>query len=282
LVELVDKTPKEGGLCVEEALLIPSYIKGKMEQKKILNAKTGDTIVFNPSKAFKGMEVEMASFLNIDKEAAKEVKSDFSFTINEISRLKLAEMNQELYDKLFGKDKVSNEADCREKIKMSLAQRYTSQTEQVLQNDIQEFIMQKVADIAFADDILKRWLVASSEKITKEDLERDYPTYISSLKYNLVKSFLTGKYNLNVEKEDIKNMAIQVVIKQLIENGMYSVQKEEVEGYVSDMLKDQATVNQLAEAVLDEKIPVLVKEKITIVEQEVTPEEYNKIMAERK
>ena len=276
-----DEAPKPGGLVIEDAVLMPLYLKEKMEQKKFLDAKVGDTIVFNPYNAYEGAEAEMASLLKIDKEDVKEMKSDFSFEIREISRFIPAALEQELFDKVFEKDTVQNEADFRDRIKDSLSSLYTSQTYYNLRSALHDLLIQKAGDIVFADDILKRWLLLKDEKMTKESIEKDYPNICKDLKSQLAKRKIVKAYEIQVEKEEIEMMARNVVRMQFSQYGLYSVTDGMLEQYVSEMMKKEESVNSLIQSVLDEKVITLIKEMITIEEQELSREEFTKLKEEQ-
>ena len=276
MVELAEGTPKEGGIVVEDAVFIPSYLKGKMEQKKFIHAKVGDKIVFNPYKAHKGAEAELASFLKIEKSAVGTMKSDFCFEVKEISRYKPAEFNQEFFDKIFGADTVTGETDFRDKIKYSLSAQYVSSVDYMLDKDIRDMLIQK-ADVTFADEILKRWLLLSNEKTTQEEVEKDYPKVITDLKYHLVKEKLVRAYELKVEDEDVENMAKRVLKAQYAQYGVYSVTDEDLDIHVKEMFKKPETVNNLVDRVLDDKLIERVKEQITINREELTPEAFNQL-----
>ena len=274
--------PKVDGIVNEEALLMPSYLKGKMEQKKFLKAKTGDTIVFNPYKAYKGTEAEIASFLKIEKEAVKNMKSDFSFEIKEITRFIPAALDQELFDKVFEVEKVQDEADFRDRINASLTLQFASQTDYKLQDDLHNMLIEKAGDLVFADAILKRWLLRTNEKTTMEAIELEYPKIVREWKYQLAKEKLIKAFDIKVENEDVEMMAKNVVKMQLEQYGIYAPQDDLVEKYASELMKKQEKVSDLADRVLDEKVISLMKDKITIAEQEVTLEDFRKILEEQK
>ena len=275
LVELEDNAPKTDGILIEDALLMPAYMKGKMEQKKFIGARCGDSILFNPFKAFKGAEAELASLLHIDKGAVKTMKSDFTFSIKEISRNQAAELNQEFFDRIFGPDAVKNETEFRDRIKASLTAQYASYIDSKAGLDIRNMLIQK-AGVAFADGILKRWLLLSNEKATAETVEKEYPQVIDTLKYQLVKAKLVKEHNITVEDNEVETMARRSVIAQYAQYGMYSVPEDTLSDHVNMMLKKQETVDSLVDRILDEKLYALVKTLITIDEQEVTMEEFNK------
>ena len=281
IIELENGAPKPAGIFIEDAVLMPSYMKGKMEQKKFIGSKPEDKIVFNPYKAYKGAEAELASFLKINKDEVKNMKSDFSFEIKEITRYKRAEMDQEFFNRIFGTDVVKNETEFREKIKESLTEQYTPQTEYKFMKDVREMLTEKAGDITFADDIIKRWLLLSDENATKEAVDNDYPKVVEDLKYHLVKERLVKENEIKVEKEDIDALGRRVARAQFAQYGMLSVPDDVVDNYVNDLMKKQETVNNLVNRAIDDKLSVLVKSKITINEKEVTAEEFIKILDDK-
>ena len=116
---------KEGGITVEGAIIMPDYIKVEDQKKLFENAKVGDIITFNPKKAYPESDVEVSSLLKIKKEDVADMNSEFSYQITEISRYTKAEVNQELFDQVFGKDNVKDEKDFREKIAEGLKEQLT-------------------------------------------------------------------------------------------------------------------------------------------------------------
>ena len=272
--------PKDEGIMIEEAQLMPSFLKGKMEQKKFLKAKKGDTIVFNPYKAYKGAEAEIASFLHIEKDAVKNMKSDFSFEIKEITRFIPAALDQELFDKIFEIENVKDEADFRERISASLSLQFASQTDYKLQDDLQDMLVKKTGDLVFADDILKRWLLRTNEKTTMEAIELEYPKIVKEWKYQLAKEKLIKAYDIKVEDVDVELMAKNVVKMQLEQYGIYTPQDDLVEKYANELMKKQEKLSDLVDRALDEKIIGLMKDKITIDEKEVSVEDFRKILEE--
>ena len=278
LAEWEKGAPKADGIVNKEAVLLSSYLKGKREQNKFIGAKLGDHIVFNPFKAFGGAEAEIASFLNIDKEQAKEMKSDFSFEVTNISRSKEAELNQEFFDRVFGGEQVKTEAEFRDKFKESIANQCAPQTDNKFRNDVRALLVSKAENIGFADEILKRWLLVSNEKTTKEDIDNDFPKAKRDLKYHLIKEKFAKEFDIKIENQEIEEMAKFNVRLQFMQYGGYSVPDEMVENYAKDMLKKQEVVNNIVDRLIEEKLIVRFKEMITINEQEITIEEFDKIL----
>jgi len=282
IVELENGEPKPGGIFIEDSVLMPSYMKGKMEQKKFIGAKPGDKIVFNPNKAHKGAEAELSSFLKISKDEVKSMKSDFTFEIKEITRHKGAELNQDLFDRVFGQDAVKDEAAFRSKVKESLAEQFAPESDYKLIKDMRDMLISKVGNVTFADDILKRWLLIANDKSTKEDIDRDFPKVIEDLEYHLIKEKIVKDNELKVEKEDIEALGRRVARSQFAQYGMMSVPDDVLDNYVKDMLSKQETVNNIVDRVIDEKLSIYIKGVVTIEEKAVTVEEFGKILEEQK
>lgn len=277
VAELENGSPKEGGIVVEGAVLMPMYIKNEEEKAKFIGAKNNSVIVFNPNKAYEGAEAEIASFLKIDKEKVPETTGDFSFEITEITRHKDAELNQELFDKVFGEGVVTSEEEFKNKIKEALAEQFAPQSNFKFLTDAREILVEKVGELAFADDLLKRWLLMANEKNTKESIEQDYPQIIADLKYHLIKESLVKKNNLKVEDADIEDFAKRVAKAQFAQYGMLSVPEDVLDNYAKDMLKNKQTLQNIIDRAVEEKLAGWLKEQVELDVKEVSADEFNKL-----
>ncbi|MDR3268779.1 MAG: trigger factor [Tannerella sp.] len=279
VVELEDGNIKEEGILVENAVLMPAYIKDEKEQAKFIGAKLGDVIVFNVQEAYQGAAAEIASFLSIDKETVADITSDFRFEVKEITRHKEAELNQKLFDELFGKDNVTSEETFREKVKDLLIEQLQPQSEYKFLMDIRTLLIQKAGAVQFADDILKRGLAATNENSTPEIVEKNYPQMLEDLKFNLVSSQIIEANNLKPEEADLENYAKQLAKSQLAQYGMYFVPEETLAGYAKDVLKNAESVENIVNRVTEQKLMTWVKEKTDVTTKEVSLEEFEKLFA---
>jgi len=277
VAELENGSPKEGGIVVEDAVLMPSYMKDEAEKAKFIGAKTNSVIVFNPNKAYEGAEAEIASFLKVDKEAVAGITGDFSFEISEITRHKKAELNQELFDKVFGEGVVTSEEEFKNKIKEALAEQFVPQSDFKFLLDAREVLVQKAGELQFADGLLKRWLLAANEKNTPEKLDEEYPQIIEDLKYQLIKENLVKGNNLKVEDADIESFAKRVAKAQFAQYGMLSVPEEVLANYAKDMLKNKQTLQNIIDRAVEEKLAAWLKEQVELDVKEVSAEEFNKL-----
>ena len=147
---------KEGGIQVEGAVMMPSYMKNDEQKALFADAKVNDVIVFNPYAAWEGSAVELSSLLKIDKEKAAEMKANFSFQINEITRFVEGELNQEIFDQVFGKDVIKSEEEFRAKVKEAIAAQFAVDSDYKFMLDMHKLLMEKVGKLEFADALLKR------------------------------------------------------------------------------------------------------------------------------
>lgn len=277
VAELENGAPKEGGIVAENTVVMPLYIKNEEEKAKFIGAKVNSVITFNPNKAFEGAEAEIASFLKIDKEKVAEATADFSFEITEVSRHKSAEMNQELFDKVFGEGIVTSEEEFKNKIREALSEQFAPQSDFKFLTDIRDILVEKAGELSFADDLLKRWLLAANEKNTKESIEEDYPKIIEDLKYHLIKEALVKKNNLKVEDADIEAFAQRVAKAQFAQYGMLSVPEDVISNYAKEMLKNKQTLQNIIDRAVEEKLAAWLKEQIELDVKEVSADEFGKL-----
>ncbi|WP_288206013.1 trigger factor [uncultured Parabacteroides sp.] len=277
VAELENGSPKEGGIVVEDAVLMPAYMKDEAEKAKFVGAKVNSVIIFNPNKAYEGAEAEIASFLKVDKEVVAGITSDFSFEITEITRHKKAELNQDLFDKVFGEGVVNSEEEFKNKIKEALADQFTPQSDYKFLLDAREVLVQKAGELKFADDMLKRWLVAANENTTAEKVEEDFPKIIEDLKYQLIKENLVKTNNLKVEDADIENFAKRVAQAQFAQYGMLSVPEDVLANYAKDMLKNKQTLQNIIDRAVEEKLAAWLKGQVELDVKEVSADEFNKL-----
>lgn len=143
-------------------------------------------------------------------------------------------------------------------------------------------MLKKTADISFADDILKRWLLKSDEKNTPEMVEKDYPHVVEDLKAHLAKEQLVRTHDLKVEDADVESLAKQVARTQFAQYGMLSVPDDVLENYAKDMMKKEETVKNLVDRVIDGKLAEWLKEHVKVETKTISLDEFEKVLAEKR
>lgn len=274
--ELEDGKVKEGGIFVEGGIVMPSYMKDEAEQAKFVGAKAGDVIVFNPGKAYNGNETEIASMLHIEKDAVETIAAEFQFAITEITRYQEAELDQDLFDKVFGAGNVTTEADFKAKVKETIAEQFAPDSDYKFLLDAKELLEKKTGDLQFPDAFLKRWLVASGEERNAESVETDYPKIIADLKFHLIKEQIAKDNDIQIENEDMKIIAMQAARAQFAQYGMMNLPDEMVENYANDMLKDKGNARNLLDRAMENKIIDVLKSKLGLEETVISLDEFRK------
>ena len=274
--EIENGEAKADGIHVESAVLMPSYMKDEAEKEKFANVKVGDKIVFNPGKAYDGNESEIASFLQISKDQIESIPAEFSFTVKEITRYQEAALDQDLFDKVFGKDTVSTEAEFKEKVRNVLSEQLAPDSDYKFLLDAKELLEKKAGDLQFPDALLKRWLLVSGKDRSPESVDEEYPKVIEDLRFHLIKEQIIKENDLKVEEEDIRTVAAQAARAQFAQYGMTSLPDDVVANYANELLKDKETSRNLVNRALEDKVTDYLKNTLGLEEKEITIEEFRK------
>lgn len=272
-----DGNTKEGGIQVEGAVLMPSYMKNDEQKAVFANAKVNDVLVFNPNTAYDGHAAELGSLLKIDKEIAKDVKSNFSYQVEEITRFVPGELNQEVFDQAFGKDVVKTEEEFRAKIKEELASRFVADSDYKFLIDVRKLLMEKVGKLEFPDALLKRIMLLNNQEKGEEFVAENYDKSVEELTWHLIKEKLVEANAVKVEQDDILKMAKETTKTQFAQYGMLSVPEDVLDNYAQEMLKKKESVNNLVNRVIETKLAAALKAQVTLENKTVSIEEFNKM-----
>lgn len=280
LTEVEGDNDKENGKIIENAILMPSYLKDEAIKNKFVGAKVGDSVIFNPRVAYDNNEAEIASLLQTTKEDIKDINLDFRFDISEVTRYKEAELNQEMFDRILGEGAVATEEDFRSKVKENIEKQFKPNADHLFIHEMKDIIVEQMKDVKFPDEFLKRWLLESSEDRTKEQVEEDYPKILEDLKFHVVKQKIVEENEIKVEFKDIEALAIEVSRAQFAQYGMTNLPDDVLQNYSKSLLEKDETVQNLYEKATEDKIIDWLKENITINDKTVSSKEFNEIMTE--
>ena len=266
---------KEGGIQVEGAVMMPSYMKSEAQKAIFAAAKVNDVLTFNPNEAYEGHEAEIASLLKIEKEAAAEVKSNFSFQVEEITRFVEGDLNQELFDLVFGKDVVTTEEEFRAKVKESIASQFVADSDYKFLLDARKVIEAKVGKLEYPDALLKRIMLLNNTDKGEDFVNETYDKSVEELTWHLIKEQLVQQAEIKVEQEDVLNMAKDATRAQFAQYGMLSVPEDILENYAKEMLKKKESIDGLVNRVVEAKLAAVLKGKVTLENKVVSVEEFN-------
>ena len=271
---------KEDGLTVEGAMVMPEYIKAAAQKKLFKGAKVGDIITFNPRKAYKESDAELASLLKIEKDKVADYESDFSYQITSIQRFKNHAVDQELFDQTFGKDQVKDEKEFREKIAEGLKKQLEKESDYKFLMDVRKYAEDKVGQLTYPDALLKRVMKENNKDKDQEFIDKNYEASIKELTWSLIRNKLSEKAQIKVNDEDVRNAARETARIQFAQYGMNNVPDEYVNNYADELLKKQDTVQQFVDRAIDLKLIEATKKDVKLNKKSISLDDFNKMMSE--
>ena len=277
-----DGNTKEDGITVEGAVMMPEYIKVEDQKKLFDGIKPGDVVTFNPRKAYPDNDAELAALLKLKKEEVQEITADFSFQVTEIRRFKKAEVDQKMFDEVFGKDEVKNLEEFRAKIAESLKPQLAINSDFKFLQDLRKYTMEKVGLLTFPDALLKRVMLANNKDKGEEFVEKNYEKSIEELTWHLIKEQLVEANGIKVKDDDVKNEARETARMQFLQYGMNNVPDEYLNNYADELMKKRENVDGFVDRAVEHKIVEAVKKAVKLNEKEVTLDEFNKMMQEEQ
>ena len=265
------------GITVEDAVMLPEYMKDNKEKAKFEGAKVGDVITFNPSKAYKGSATELASLLHITKEEAEEMKSNFNFQISEILRYEPAKLDQDLFDKVLGEGVVKSEKEFREFIANDIKKNFASEAEYQFTQDLRDYVLKRVGDVEFPEALLKRFMKLRNQDKDESYVEDNFKNSLPELLWHLAKEQICDQLEVKVQHEDVLETAKTYTRIQFAQYGMMNLPEETVTNYAAEMLKNEQQAQGLVERTVENLMAAKAKEAVTLKTKEVTMEEFRKL-----
>ena len=272
---------KEDGLSNEAAMIMPAYIKEDKQRKLFDGAKKGDVITFNPKKAYPDNDAEVAALLKVDKEQVKDLDSDFSYQINEIRHFQPAELNQQLFDRVFGEGTVKDEKTFREKIAETIKPQLQGNSDYKFLIDLRAYMEKKVGEVAFPEALLKRVMLQNNKDKDVDYVEKNFEGSIKELKWHLIKEQLVAANQIKVEDADVKAVAKDAIRQQFAQYGMSNVPDDVLENYAAEQLKKRENIDGFVDRAVDQKLVETLKTVVKLTKKEVSLEDFNKTMQEK-
>jgi len=274
--DVVAGTFKNEAEAIDNQTSIPlEKIKGKENVEKFLGSKVGDTINLNTKELFED-DHQLMDFLKVEHDKAHGLDVDVEFTISEINKQELAELDQELFDKLFGKDEVKSVDELKEKIKEDAAKQFQQQSDQQLLNDVTEALIEN-NEFDLPKEFLQKWIQTVGEKpLTEEEAKEEYEKSEKGLRFQLIEGKLIRENNLDVKFEDLKAFSTERIKEQMAQFGQMNPSEKELDDIAARVLSNQDEVKRLSEQLMNEKLLNFYKENIKLEEKEVTYEDFVK------
>jgi len=282
LRELDEKgNTKEDGLANEAAMIMPAYIKEDKQRKLFDGAKKGDVITFNPKKAYPDNDAEVAALLKVQKDDVKDLKSDFSYQITAIRHFQPAEVNQQLFDRVFGVDEVKDEKAFRAKIADTIKPQLQANSDYKFLMDVRAYLEKKVGEVTFPEALLKRVMIQNNKDKGVDYVEKNFEGSIKELKWHLIKEQLVAANEIKVEEADLKTVAMDAVRQQFAQYGMSNVPDDVLENYAAEQLKKRENIEGYVDRAVDQKLVEKLKTVVKLTKKEVSLADFNKVMQEK-
>ena len=273
-----DGNIKEGGILYEGTTVYPRYMNSEEEKAKFEGAKKYSSVDFNPAAAYNNNASELSSLLGKTKEEVEGLTSNFRFTITEINHHEPAELNEEFFKKVFG-DECTTEEQFRKTVATQIALQYKSNSDYKFSMDTRKALIDQVGQLKFPEASLKKWLLSRDEKRDAKKLDEDFPKILEDLTWQLIEEKIVAANNINITDDDIKAEAQGRVQAQMAQYGFTNIPEEYMKQYAEDMLKDEKQRGQLRDSAITRKIMNFLGNAITLVQKEVTIDEFQKLLA---
>lgn len=272
-----DGKQKEGGVVALDALVALNSLTDEDAKAQMLGLKVGDEIKLDMLKTFPN-KTERISLLKIKKEDLENISNTFLYTIGEVSRFGAAAIDQELFDKTFGADQIKSEEEFRQRIREELQSQLDRESLYKFHIDSKEKLIGKIK-IDLPDAFLKRWMLATTKdkNMTKETLDKDYPSFSEDLKWQLIKDYITKGQKFKAEEDEIKAEAVNMARAQFQQYGIFDAPEDQLIQFSQSILTKEDEQRRIKERILEDKVISFVREAVKLDEQTVSLDEFKEL-----
>jgi trigger factor len=269
----------ENGIKSKASVAI-DMIKDKKEQKKFIGLKKDDTIDCDLLKIFENHH-EISHVLNISHEKADEIKNNFRLKLITISRNEPAELNSELFEKVYKDDHITTEEQLRERIKTDAEISFKAEGDKRFVSDVIEYLIKKTV-VALPDAFLKRWLLETNQdKFTPEQVEKEYSIYAETLKWQLIENKILKSNNIEVTREDVKNFVKDYFRKNIQKGESSESDDQRLDSVAERFMENKEEVKKIFDRLYDDRLKELFKDRIKIENEKVSYEDFIKLATEK-
>lgn len=264
---------KAGGIFKSTSV---SCERTKIEKAKLklIGLKKEDKVIIPVNELYESA-LDKSVSLGIDKETAENTNCNLQLTVKNISRMEDAELDQDLFDKIYGPGKINSLDEFKNKIKDELAMMFSADSEKFLRTEVENKLIEKV-NLQLPDTFLKRWLAVANEKpITEEEIEKDYPNYAKAMQWRLIENKIIKDNNIQVNAEEAAQEAKSFIKSEYARYGQTPTE-EDLEKISKDLLSKEKEAQRIFENLYSKKVLDLIKEKCTLQSKEVSYDEFFK------
>jgi len=276
-LEAIDNNgdPIPGGHSADSTSLSIDIIKDNKIKTQFVGIGLNDTIDFDLKKAFPN-DTEIAGLLHIKKEEAEGLEGNFRFTVNEISRFYPAELNPELYTKIYGEGIVNSEEEFMKKLEEEISVNLKRESDYKLMLDIKAHTLEKT-DFQLPEEFLKKWLHRVNENTTDEQIEKEFDNFRKDLRWQLIRNKIARDNEVKITEEELLKEAANITRHQFQQYGLFYATDDQINNYAKETLKREEDAKRIADKILEEKVILILKDLLKLENKSVTIEEFNKL-----
>ncbi|EKD30685.1 MAG: hypothetical protein ACD_77C00488G0004 [uncultured bacterium] len=261
---------------IEGTYIALRSIEDKKIKKQFVGKKAGDEFVIDVNKAFTN-ETDRATMLKVKKEELASIEPNYTVVVKEVKRFVDAELNQELFDKMFGAGVVNNEEEFDAKIVEKMKSEYAQESDYRFMLDAREYLIEKAA-IAVPEEFLKRWLFSANEgKFTMADIEKDFGLFLKDFRWQMIRQYFIKEQKLEITREELLEQAKKIASYQFAMYGLPNAPEEQLNQYAESMLSNEKEGKRIFDKVEEDKVIDYVRSVITLDTKEISLEKLHEM-----
>ena len=269
--ELDGKAVKAEGISHSTTISM-EFLENKAAIKLLTGKKINESFELDPKDVSKGPE-DAAAMLGISPEAYAELNAKFQFTVNDIKRMELAELNEEFFQKLFA-DEVKTEAEMNKRIEADLARMFEEDSDRLFTRKVYDMLLEKTS-MTFPEAFLKRWIKASAEKpITEEEIEKEFAAYLLSLKWQLIQTKIFKDNNIQLTNEEVLDFTKNLVIGNYAQYGLPAPEEAELLETAQRLLQNKEQANGIYDRLAERKLTDYFKSAVSMTKKEMKYDDF--------
>jgi trigger factor len=269
-----NKEPKDGGV-EHNSTISMEFLTDKKAIKSLKGKKIDDSIVLDPSTVSKDAK-DMASMLGIEESGLEGLSKHFKFTINDIKRMEMAELNEDLFNKLFPAGDVKSESELKEKVALDLTNMFKEDSNRLFTQTIYDYLMDKTK-IAMPESFLKRWIKISNEKpIDDETLDNEFDGYLKSMKWQLIQGKIFKENDIQISNEEVMDFTKSLLVSNYAQYGMPAPEDKELTETAMRLLKDKEQVNGIYDRLTEKKLSEYFQNNVPMKEKKLSYDDFVK------
>jgi trigger factor len=251
------------------------FLENKAGIKALKGKKVNEVVELDPKNVSKD-DKDCASLLGITEEQVASLTSNFQFTIADVKRMEMADLNEELYTKLFAEE-VKTEEELHARISADLTRMFAEDTDRVFTRNVYTHLVNETK-MTFPEAFLKRWIQVSSEKpVTEDEIEAEFDAYLKSLKWQLIQTRIFKDNNIQLTNQEVMDYTKGLLVSNYAQYGLPAPDDQELTETAARVLQDKDQVNGIYDRLAEQKLTEFFKTAVNLVKKEVKYDDFVKL-----